>query len=1071
MRSLLLSLLLLVPAPLVLAQAPDVSVLRNLGGVSDEIGKQIVASADGGFYTLSSSGTGLVVTKRDASGAPQWSAFYAADPSGITALPDGGVAVVARVDRGNTPSSKEGLLLKFDSVGELAWKQLFPGVTGLADPALKITSDGAGSIFVGGTFAQDAFSDLGAMKFDSTGALQWSRNLPPSPGQEICLGVALDPSGNLALIGNRTGATPLIYEFAPDGSALWSYAPLSGGAATGFAMDGNGAIYLAVAGPVPYVLKVTAAGAQAFKANLPATSNPLAVQVMNSNVYVAGGQASGAGFVTKIGSTGAVAWTATHTAAGGPENFNSLAVASDGSVYGAGNRSFGSSVGIVTLKVGGSGTVAWAADHGIYTYTPPIVPIPDPIPPALVATSVLLDSSSRPVTFATVNGPGSSTGYDTEVCVDSLTGSGDSVDQTDLGGTHEAATASSTDGAGNTYLLAESQQGGGTDVRLQKLSPSGNVVWQWALGGPGSDLAYAVTAMPGGGVACAYGVYNSGSLLWQAYVRRYDSGGNLLWSSGPFDGGPHVTSMAARPDGSLYLLAQEQGTSPFRFRAIRLSPAGAILWSTLYPGLAGADDYPTRLALDANGDAYAVGNVWSGDRYFATMLKFSGDTGEAVWGRTYSFSASGASAFSLALDGKGFAYLVGTDWANGARGLVRKFDLNGNVMWTQVLADTDTISERFLSAAIDSAGNLIIGGSAILPSKNLDMLVAKYAPSGSLLWKRTYDGPASGGDNGKSLSLDAFGNIFLAGTVSGGITGRDAAIWKLRDDGSDAWPDAGNGFRHSAFLFDGGQGLADYAAGITLDAVGSAYYTGSAIGPNLTYDLHFMRFGQTMGSQFIGQSVPASMIAGQTYTVSVTFKNLSSVNWTSANGFDMGSENPAGNMTWSLNTVPLAGSDSIGPAESKKFQFRVYAPSNGGTYNFQWQMRNQGAEFGQPSTNIPVTVTLAPNAARYVSQTQASTVKSGSNFTVTVTMKNVGTNTWTAAGLYNLAPIGSTSNWGITQVNLSSLDSIAPGASKKFTFTAKAPATAGSYTMRFQMRKGTTFFGDQTALKGITVTP
>ena len=91
---------------------------------------------------------------------------------------------------------------------------------------------------------------------------------------------------------------------------------------------------------------------------------------------------------------------------------------------------------------------------------------------------------------------------------------------------------------------------------------------------------------------------------------------------------------------------------------------------------------------------------------------------------------------------------------------------------------------------------------------------------------------------------------------------------------------------------------------------------------------------------------------------------------------------------------------------------------------------------------------------------------------MTVDMRNVGTNTWTQAAGYTLAPASGYPTWGITGVALSPSDSIAPGQDKVFTFTCLAPPTAGTYNMRWQMfHQGFGYFGDKSFARAISVTP
>jgi uncharacterized membrane protein len=109
---------------------------------------------------------------------------------------------------------------------------------------------------------------------------------------------------------------------------------------------------------------------------------------------------------------------------------------------------------------------------------------------------------------------------------------------------------------------------------------------------------------------------------------------------------------------------------------------------------------------------------------------------------------------------------------------------------------------------------------------------------------------------------------------------------------------------------------------------------------------------------YVSQSVPSTMTAGQTVSVSLTFTNTGSTTWTSATNFKLGSQNPQDNNTWGTGRVLLNTSDSIAPGQTKTFTFNITAPNVPGTYNFQWQMLEEWVDwFGVKSPNVPIIVT------------------------------------------------------------------------------------------------------------------
>ena len=112
-------------------------------------------------------------------------------------------------------------------------------------------------------------------------------------------------------------------------------------------------------------------------------------------------------------------------------------------------------------------------------------------------------------------------------------------------------------------------------------------------------------------------------------------------------------------------------------------------------------------------------------------------------------------------------------------------------------------------------------------------------------------------------------------------------------------------------------------------------------------------------AQFVSQSVPTSMYAGESYSVSVTMRNVGNTTWPAGSTYKLGSQNPQDNMTWGLNRVVLT--QAVAPGGQVTFNFVVSAPGPKGNFNFQWRMVQEGVEwFGAQTPNVVVAVKLPP---------------------------------------------------------------------------------------------------------------
>jgi hypothetical protein len=130
-----------------------------------------------------------------------------------------------------------------------------------------------------------------------------------------------------------------------------------------------------------------------------------------------------------------------------------------------------------------------------------------------------------------------------------------------------------------------------------------------------------------------------------------------------------------------------------------------------------------------------------------------------------------------------------------------------------------------------------------------------------------------------------------------------------------------------------------------------------------------------------------------------------------------------------------------------------------------------------PLTNVmPITpslVTAAGNGSEFIGQLNVPTAMGLSQkSTVNVTLKNIGSTTWTKASGYKLGSQSSQDNtvWGFSRVNLSDTDVILPGQEKTFLFEITAPSSAGYTNFQWKLiKEGLEWFGALTPNKIIAI--
>lgn len=241
-----------------------------------------------------------------------------------------------------------------------------------------------------------------------------------------------------------------------------------------------------------------------------------------------------------------------------------------------------------------------------------------------------------------------------------------------------------------------------------------------------------------------------------------------------------------------------------------------------------------------------------------------------IAGGTTSGNLPGLSANSFQVDYKG---LADNSPLNPGDALIAKMNATGSALvWVTYLGGTS--NDCATSIAVDSTGNAYVTGYTdstdfpILPTKTSvaqgtfgggggnnsfhmlgDAFVAKFDPSGKLLWS-TYLG-GSLDDGGAAIAVDASGNVYVAGAtvspnfpgVAGGYQsnfGGKGGEPTLDQGGGYVSFDTGDAFvakidptgAHVTATYFGGS-LDDFALALTLDSGGNVWIGGGTISRNL----------------------------------------------------------------------------------------------------------------------------------------------------------------------------------------------------------------------------------------------
>ena len=224
-------------------------------------------------------------------------------------------------------------------------------------------------------------------------------------------------------------------------------------------------------------------------------------------------------------------------------------------------------------------------------------------------------------------------------------------------------------------------------------------------------------------------------------------------------------------------------------------------------------------------------------------------------------------------------------------------------------------------------------------------------------------------------------------------------------------------------------------------------------------------------AQFISQTVPSTLTAGEEFNVSIVMKNTGTTTWSTANSYRLGSQTPTDNTNWGATRITLPAGN-VAPNEQVTITATLTAPLNQNPGNFQWKMVQDGVEwFGQQTELVEITIPDAVvDNAQFISQTVPTTVQSNQTFNVQLTFKNIGTTTWLENEEIRLGSKSPDNNsiWGVNRMYLSS--DVAPNEEVTFSVNLTAPANSLFYNFQWQMeREGYGWFGDLSEIKQIPV--
>jgi outer membrane protein assembly factor BamB len=201
---------------------------------------------------------------------------------------------------------------------------------------------------------------------------------------------------------------------------------------------------------------------------------------------------------------------------------------------------------------------------------------------------------------------------------------------------------------------------------------------------------------------------------------------------------------------------------------IAASAQSDTAWVRHYNGLGNGSDRVEAMAVDAAGNVVVTGISSGGASYDFATVKYN-EAGKTLWERRYNAPGDlDESPTALAVDDHGYVYVAGLSIraGTGADFIVLKYDPDGTLLWSRSY-DGPAHSEDWPQAiALSRAGEVYVTGWSGGVGTGRDITTLKYDTDGNLIWERRYNGPINQTDVAGSIALDRDGNVFVGGSVA-----------------------------------------------------------------------------------------------------------------------------------------------------------------------------------------------------------------------------------------------------------------------------------------------------------------
>jgi len=338
----------------------------------------------------------------------------------------------------------------------------------------------------------------------------------------------------------------------------------------------------------------------------------------------------------------------------------------------------------------------------------------------------------------------------------------------------------------SVMLVVTTSIGLGTSPILAN-NPPPETEWEKTLGGSDFEFAESVRQTADGGYIIAATTLSYGAGLYDLYIVKTDTSGNLTWEK-TFGGSDleYARSVEQTTDGG-YIIAgatKSYGAGQADFYLVKTDASGNKTWEKTFGGSGYDQAYSVQQTTD--GGYIIAGETTSYGAGLADFYLIKVDaSGNKTWEKTFGGSDYDH-AYSVRQTADGGYILTGSTISYGVGGDVYlvKTDASGNKEWEQTLGDGDYEYAESVRQTTDG-GYIIAGATESYGAGQTDFYLVKTDASGNKTWEKTFGG--SSWDDGFSAKQTTDGGYIIAGGTGSYDENGDAYLVKTDASGNKEW--------------------------------------------------------------------------------------------------------------------------------------------------------------------------------------------------------------------------------------------------------------------------------------------